>query len=269
MCCQSKLHAVRALFAAVTLHVLCILLCIGACAAPFLTITSPAGYVEASYGRYSYVGERTVSIGATDLPLSFALPALAFFVLGIVLSILASVFICLRAYRLRRSLQGSSTEIKGCHTRAYTTMVLSILSTLTYIIGSCIIWGAVIPLNNLARQPSAQNAVAFGPGYSCASLVISFSIATSILEGVSHCCCKVKASPATSAQLQASTAPGSLALLGKGAAAPPGYVLAFLPAATTMQALPPLPAAPLPPLATALPTTASVPTAATLAALPA
>ena len=265
-CCQSKQHAVRALFAAVALHILCIFLAVASCAAPFLYVTYPPIY-PSGCGRYgctynSYVPENKVAVGAADLPLSFAVPAIAFLALGMVLSVLASVFICLRACRLRRSLQGSSSESKGCHTRAYTTLVLSILSTLSYITGACVIYGAAIPLARYAQERFGAAAVA-GPGYSCASLALTLAIATSILEGVSHCCCKVKASPATSTQSAAATMPAFLDKL----AAPPGYVLAFVPASSAMQALPlPLPThtPPFPTTATA----ASIPAAALAASNP-
>jgi hypothetical protein len=266
-CCQSKQHAVRALFAAVTLHVLCILLGIATCVAPFVSITAlrPTTPISCGYATctYNYVSE-TVPVNAAALSLSFAVPALALLALGMVLSILASVFICLRACRLQRNLQGGSSENKGCHTRAYTTLVLSILSTLSYVTGCSIIWGAAIALAKLAEEKSRAT-VAVGPGYSCASLTITVSIATSILEGVSHCCCKVKASPATSVQA-ASTMPTALASLDK-LAAPPGYLLAFVPASSAMQALPlPLPThtPPFPTTATA----ASNPAAALAASNP-
>jgi hypothetical protein len=174
-----------------------------------------------------------------------------------VLSVLASVFFCLRACRVRRSLQGSSSESKGCHTRAYTTLVLSILSTLCYIIGCSVIWGAAITLAKLAEEKLGAK-LAVGPGYSSASLVITVSIATSVLEGVSHCCCKVKASPATSAQAAAAppTMSAALASLEK-VVAPAGYVIAFLPAPAAGQA-PPLPQ--LLPTAPPTPTVGALPT---------
>jgi hypothetical protein len=235
-CCQSKLHAVRALYAAVALHVLCILLGIASCVVPFVSITSirqTCGFYSGCASNYVY---ETVAVGAAALPLSFAVPALGLLALGMVLSILASVFICLRACRLQRSLQGGSSESKGCHTRAYTTLVLSIISTLSYVTGCSIIWGAAIALAKLAEEKSRAT-FAVGPGYYCASLTITVAIATSILEGMSHCCCKVKASPATSMQAAPSNMSAALASLEK-VAAPPGYVIAFLPAHATGQALP-------------------------------
>lgn len=251
MCCQSKLHAVRALIAAVVLHVLCILLGVACCALTFVTITTPPQYC----GRYCYPSEVTVPVSAAALPISSAAPALLLLAAAMLLSVLASVFICLRACRLRRSLQGGTSESKGCHTRAYTTLVLSILSTLCYIIGCSIIWGAAITLAKLAEE-KLNAKLAVGPGYACASLVIIVSIATSVLEGVSHCCCKVKASPATSAQAAAAapTMSAALASLEK-VVAPAGYVIAFLPAPAAGHALPqalPLPPA-LPALAAASP----------------
>lgn len=245
MCCQSKLHAVRALVAAVVLHVLCILLGIACCAVTFVTITAPSAPSCGYYGCY-YVADITVPVSAAALPLSSAVPALLLLAAAMLLSVLASIFICLRACRLRRSLQGGTSESKGCHTRAYTTLVLSILSTLCYIIGCSIVWGAAITLAKLAEE-KLNAKLAVGPGYACASLAIIVSIATSVLEGVSHCCCKVKASPATSAQAAAAapTMSAALASLEK-VVAPAGYVIAFLPAPAAGQALPqalPLPLA--------------------------
>ena len=252
MCCQSKIHAVRALIAAVVLHVLCILLGIACCAVPFVTITTPGQYC----GRYcGYTGEVVAPVGTAALPLSLAVPALAFLALGVLLSVLASVFICLRACRLQRSLLGGSSESKGCHTRAYTTLVLSALATLCYIIGCSIIWGAALTLAKLAEERGAK--LAAGPGYSCASLAITVSIATSVLAGVSHCCCKVKASPATSSMQPAPAASSSgLASMDK-VVPPPGYVIAFLPAPAAGQA-PPLPQ--LLPTAPPTPTVGALPT---------
>lgn len=232
--CQQKYHAVNSLIAAVVLHGLGFFLSLGTLLSPLLLIQT-----RPNYDIYPYTSQK-LQIGVLGLtPPGFSIASILIISLGMLCSIFSAVLIGLRAYRLRQSLRapgGGGGGEKSWYTRAQGTLLFSLLSTLFYIVGSSIAWSVTVPLSSLLRDDGAT--VQMGPADACASLCITTAITASILEGVSHCCCKVRAAPTSS--LPPSSNKFSPFPYPGFPAAPPGYVLAFIPAS----AIPPHPSSP-------------------------
>ena len=126
----------------------------------------------------------------------------------------AAVLVTLRACRLRSSLPGStSDDSKGCHTRGTTTLTLSFLALLCYLVAFTLLWFSVLPLSSwyvyslgFSRDPWLRDtavqltwagltcavtaSAALGPGFGLTLVSIGCAALSLALDFFSHCCCK-------------------------------------------------------------------------------